>query len=48
VTAGQREQLRHAVGLESFGDEPAAVERGGLGGLGVGAHERLGTLSDQI
>jgi hypothetical protein len=48
MAAGQGEQLRHAVGLQALGDEPAAVESGRLGGLGLGAHERARTLSDPV
>ena len=36
VAAREREELRHAVGLQAPGDEPPAVELGAL--LGLGAH----------
>src|SRR6185436_15695511 len=45
VAAGQREQLGDPVRLQALRHQAAAVQRGALLGLGVGAHARLDAIS---
>jgi hypothetical protein len=44
VPAGEREELRDAVRLQTLRDEPAAVKSGLLRCLGFGAHEERETI----
>ena len=48
VAAGEREQLRDAVRLEALRHQAAAVQGGGLLGLGLGAHGGRVRLLDRL